>query len=183
LSVCDTIAFSWLRPRLALADPYSRSLESVSLGSVALGSLLTRLCLPQIGVIYGSPEVTSGGQALKFFASLRLEIRNTGRIKGVQEGGREVDVGIRTRIRVTKSKVRACADSENPLASYRIWHVSTLLPPARRRGEDDRKLFCMGARKSAPLARDLLRGCTGGRPAGWARQSTQSVGPPLLAVA
>ena len=62
----------------------------------------------KIGVIYGSPEVTSGGQALKFFASLRLEIRNTGRIKGVPEAGRgEVDVGIRTRIRVTKSKVRA----------------------------------------------------------------------------
>ncbi|GAQ87514.1 putative DNA repair and recombination protein RecA [Klebsormidium nitens] len=60
----------------------------------------------KIGVIYGSPEVTSGGQALKFFASLRLEIRNTGRIKGVPEAGRgEVDVGIRTRIRVTKSKV------------------------------------------------------------------------------
>jgi recombination protein RecA len=59
----------------------------------------------KIGVIYGSPEVTSGGQALKFFASLRLEIRNTGRIKGAHEGGREVDVGIQTRIRVTKSKV------------------------------------------------------------------------------
>lgn len=37
----------------------------------------------QIGVYYGNPEVTSGGIALKFFASVRLEIRSTGKIKSV----------------------------------------------------------------------------------------------------
>lgn len=37
----------------------------------------------KIGVYYGNPEVTSGGIALKFFASLRLEIRPTGKIKSV----------------------------------------------------------------------------------------------------
>lgn len=37
----------------------------------------------KIGVYYGNPEVTSGGIALKFFASLRLEIRPIGKIKSV----------------------------------------------------------------------------------------------------
>lgn len=37
----------------------------------------------KIGVYYGNPEVTSGGIALKFFASVRLEIRSTGKIKSV----------------------------------------------------------------------------------------------------
>lgn len=38
----------------------------------------------KIGVYYGNPEVTSGGIALKFFASVRLEIRSTGKIKSVR---------------------------------------------------------------------------------------------------
>ena len=39
--------------------------------------------LMKIGVYYGNPEVTSGGIALKFFASVRLEIRSAGKIKSV----------------------------------------------------------------------------------------------------
>lgn len=38
----------------------------------------------EIGVYYGNPEVTSGGIALKFFASVRLEIRSAGKIKSVR---------------------------------------------------------------------------------------------------
>ena len=38
----------------------------------------------KIGVYYGNPEVTSGGIALKFFASVRLEIRSAGKIKSVR---------------------------------------------------------------------------------------------------
>ncbi|XP_043702502.1 DNA repair protein recA homolog 1, chloroplastic isoform X1 [Telopea speciosissima] len=56
----------------------------------------------KIGVFYGNPEVTSGGIALKFFASLRLEIRSTGKIKSVKG---DEDVGLRVRVRVQKSKV------------------------------------------------------------------------------
>ncbi|KAE8124572.1 hypothetical protein FH972_019440 [Carpinus fangiana] len=56
----------------------------------------------KIGVYYGNPEVTSGGIALKFFASLRLEIRSTGKIKSVKG---DEDVGVRVRVRVQKSKV------------------------------------------------------------------------------
>jgi recombination protein RecA len=54
----------------------------------------------KIGVMFGSPETTSGGMALKFYASVRLDIR---RIQAIKDGG-EV-VGNRTRIRVKKNKV------------------------------------------------------------------------------
>lgn len=56
----------------------------------------------KIGVYYGNPEVTSGGIALKFFASLRLEIRSIGKIKSAKG---DEDVGIKVRVRVQKSKV------------------------------------------------------------------------------
>jgi len=54
----------------------------------------------KIGVLFGSPETTSGGRALKFYASVRLDVR---RIKSIKYQG-EV-VGQATRIRVTKNKV------------------------------------------------------------------------------
>ncbi|HZY02902.1 MAG TPA: recombinase RecA [Anaeromyxobacteraceae bacterium] len=54
----------------------------------------------KIGVVFGSPETTTGGQALKFYASLRLDIRRVGQIK---DG--EAAVGNRTRVKVVKNKV------------------------------------------------------------------------------
>ncbi len=54
----------------------------------------------KIGVMFGNPETTSGGRALKFYASVRLDIR---RVNAIKEKG-EV-VGSRTRVRVTKNKV------------------------------------------------------------------------------
>jgi len=54
----------------------------------------------KIGVMYGSPETTTGGRALKFYASVRIDVRRTGAIK---EG--EVTVGSRTRARVVKNKI------------------------------------------------------------------------------
>jgi recombination protein RecA len=54
----------------------------------------------KIGVMFGSPETTSGGMALKFYASVRLDIR---RIQAIKEGG-EI-TGNRTRVRVKKNKV------------------------------------------------------------------------------
>ncbi|MER3515155.1 MAG: recombinase RecA, partial [Chloroflexota bacterium] len=54
----------------------------------------------KIGVMFGNPETTTGGQALKFYASVRLDMR---RIQAIKAGG-EV-VGGRTRVRVTKNKV------------------------------------------------------------------------------
>ena len=54
----------------------------------------------KVGVIYGSPEVTPGGRALKFYSSVRLEVRRRGDVKS---GGERV--GNRTRVKVTKNKV------------------------------------------------------------------------------
>jgi len=54
----------------------------------------------KIGVFFGSPETTTGGKALKFYASVRLDIRRIGAIK---EGDK--NVGNRTRVKVVKNKV------------------------------------------------------------------------------
>ncbi|MGI5845755.1 MAG: recombinase RecA [Alphaproteobacteria bacterium] len=54
----------------------------------------------KIGVMFGNPETTSGGNALKFYASVRLDIRRTGAIKDKDEV-----VGNETRVKVVKNKV------------------------------------------------------------------------------
>jgi len=54
----------------------------------------------KVGVVYGSPEVTTGGRALKFYASVRLEVRKVENIKQ----GADV-IGNRTRVKVVKNKV------------------------------------------------------------------------------
>ena len=54
----------------------------------------------KIGVVFGNPETTTGGQALKFYSSVRLDIRRIGQLK---EG--EQVVGSRTRVKVVKNKV------------------------------------------------------------------------------
>ncbi|MEZ0495702.1 recombinase RecA [Sphingomonas sp. IW22] len=54
----------------------------------------------KIGVMYGNPETTTGGNALKFYASVRLDIRRTGQIKD-----RDEIIGNATRVKVVKNKV------------------------------------------------------------------------------
>ena len=54
----------------------------------------------KIGVMFGSPETTTGGNALKFYSSIRLDIRRTGAIKK----GTDV-IGNSTRIKVVKNKL------------------------------------------------------------------------------
>ena len=54
----------------------------------------------KIGVMYGSPEVTTGGNALKFYSSVRIDIRRIGAIKEKEE-----IVGNQTRVKVVKNKV------------------------------------------------------------------------------
>ncbi|WP_184432108.1 recombinase RecA [Roseospira goensis] len=54
----------------------------------------------KIGVMFGNPETTTGGNALKFYASVRLEIRRTGAVKNKEE-----TVGNQTRVKVVKNKV------------------------------------------------------------------------------
>jgi recombination protein RecA len=61
----------------------------------------------KIGVMFGSPETTTGGNALKFYASLRLDIRRIGAIKeaAVASGKDPIAVGNRTRVKVVKNKL------------------------------------------------------------------------------
>jgi recombination protein RecA len=54
----------------------------------------------KIGVMFGNPETTTGGNALKFYASVRLDIRRTGQIKA----GEEI-IGNRTKVKVVKNKI------------------------------------------------------------------------------
>jgi recombination protein RecA len=56
----------------------------------------------KIGVVFGNPETTTGGRALKFYSSVRVEVRRMGAIK---DG--EVVVGNRTKVKVVKNKVAA----------------------------------------------------------------------------
>ncbi|GER86378.1 protein RecA [Dictyobacter vulcani] len=62
--------------------------------------IFTNQLREKIGVMFGNPETTAGGKALKFYASVRLDIRRTDSIKQ----GQDV-VGNRTRVRVVKNKV------------------------------------------------------------------------------
>jgi recombination protein RecA len=62
----------------------------------------------KIGVMFGSPETTTGGNALKFYATIRLDIRRIGAIKEAAAAGDKKDpmvVGNRTRVKVVKNKM------------------------------------------------------------------------------
>lgn len=64
--------------------------------------IFTNQLREKVGVMFGNPETTSGGRALKFYASIRLDIR---RIQAIKNQGDVI--GNRTRVRVTKNKVAA----------------------------------------------------------------------------
>src|SRR6202022_3830839 len=64
-----------------------------------MGDLINQTRL-KVGVMFGSPETTTGGNALKFYASVRLDIRRIGMIKE-----RDEVIGNQTRVKVVKNKV------------------------------------------------------------------------------
>jgi recombination protein RecA len=64
--------------------------------------MFTNQIREKVGVMYGSPETQPGGRALKFYASVRLDIR---RVQAIKQGGDTI--GNRTKVRVTKNKVAA----------------------------------------------------------------------------
>ena len=80
-------------------------------GSVARSQcllLFTNQIRMKIGVMFGSPETTTGGNALKFYASVRLDVRRIGAIKEAGPPGKDmVVVGNRTRVKVVKNKLAA----------------------------------------------------------------------------
>ncbi len=110
--VIDSVAA--LTPRAEIEGEMGDSLPGLQarLMSQALrkltGSISKSKCLVifinqirhKIGVMYGSPETTTGGNALKFYASVRLDIRRTGSIKN-----RDEIVGNNVRVKVVKNKV------------------------------------------------------------------------------
>ena len=55
----------------------------------------------KVGVMYGNPEVTTGGRALKFYSSIRIDVRKVEQLKGA---GNEF-IGSRTRAKIVKNKV------------------------------------------------------------------------------
>ncbi|XP_027353796.1 DNA repair protein recA homolog 1, chloroplastic isoform X2 [Abrus precatorius] len=75
----------------------------------------------KIGVYYGNPEVTSGGIALKFFASLRLEVRPIGKIKSAKA---DEEIGLKVRVRVQKSKgcILDCAEMMDIVSKKGSWY-------------------------------------------------------------
>jgi recombination protein RecA len=88
----------------------SQALRKVT-GSVARSQCLmffTNQIRMKIGVMFGSPETTSGGNALKFYASVRLDVRRIGAIKEAGPPGKDMTVvGNRTRVKVVKNKLAA----------------------------------------------------------------------------
>jgi recombination protein RecA len=88
----------------------SQALRKVT-GSVSKSQCLiffTNQIRMKIGVMFGSPETTSGGNALKFYASVRLDVRRIGAIKEAGPPGKDMTVvGNRTRVKVVKNKLAA----------------------------------------------------------------------------
>jgi recombination protein RecA len=70
-----------------------------AIGRSNTAMIFTNQIREKIGVMFGNPETTSGGRALKFYASLRLDIR---RIASIKDGNEQV--GNRTRVKVVKNK-------------------------------------------------------------------------------
>jgi recombination protein RecA len=88
----------------------SQALRKVT-GSVARSNTMiffTNQIRMKIGVMFGSPETTTGGNALKFYASVRLDVRRIGAIKEAGPPGKDmIVVGNRTRVKVVKNKLAA----------------------------------------------------------------------------
>jgi recombination protein RecA len=88
----------------------SQALRKVT-GSVARSHciiMFTNQIRMKIGVMFGSPETTTGGNALKFYASMRLDVRRIGAIKETLTAGKDpVAIGNRTRVKVVKNKLAA----------------------------------------------------------------------------
>jgi len=88
----------------------SQALRKVT-GSVARSQCMiffTNQIRMKIGVMFGSPETTTGGNALKFYSSVRLDVRRIGAIKEAGPPGKDmVVVGNRTRVKVVKNKLAA----------------------------------------------------------------------------
>ncbi len=90
----------------------------------------------KIGVVFGNPETTPGGNALKFYASVRIDVRRTGHVKNAEE-----PVGSKTRVKVIKNK---CAPPFKKAEFEIRWgsgidHATELLDRALEAGVVDKR--------------------------------------------
>ena len=111
----------------------------------------------KIGVVFGNPETTTGGNALKFYASVRLDVRRIGPVKV----GRRRSIGIRTRVKVVKNK---CAPPvpRRPSSTSAGARASTRRRPARsrrlaRRRREERRPPLLRRRAHRPGSREGAR--------------------------
>jgi recombination protein RecA len=101
----------------------------------------------KIGVMFGSPETTTGGNALKFYASVRLDIRRIGSIKK----GDEV-IGSETKVKVVKNKVRPLPRSHlrHPLRRGISRRAKSSKWASPTSGRQIRCLVCLQGREDRP---------------------------------
>jgi recombination protein RecA len=98
--VVDSVAA--LTPRVEIEGEMSKALRKITgnIGKSGCTVIFLNQLRLKIGVTYGNPETTTGGNALKFYASVRLDIR---RIQTLKKGNEEF--GIRVKVKVAKNKV------------------------------------------------------------------------------
>lgn len=84
----------------------SRSLKQIedAIGKSGTTVVFINQVRSKVGMVFGNPETTPGGNALKFYAAMRLRVERIERIKGVKDG-KEGVVGVRSKVEVIKSKV------------------------------------------------------------------------------
>jgi recombination protein RecA len=92
----------------------------------------------KIGVMFGNPETTPGGRALKFFASVRLDIR---RMTGIKSGDNTADIGSRVKVKVVKNKCAPPfqAAEFDILFNEGISHIGSLIDVGVECGVIDKK--------------------------------------------
>ncbi|BBN68291.1 recA DNA recombination family protein [Prunus dulcis] len=121
----------------------------------------------KIGVYYGTPQATFGGIALKFFASVRLEICSTGKIKSVN--GEEV-IGVRVHVRVQKSKMLIVYER----VKKRRWppHAAAVAA-AKQRKELRHKRHQFGGEKQLGEQQEAQKERQPGPGGGWRQEKAQ----------
>ena len=160
-------SFMGIQARL-MSQALRKLTGAVSRSNTAL--VFTNQLREKIGVMFGNPETTPGGRALKFYASVRLDIRRVETIKTGTES-----VGNRVRVKVVKNKVARAVPRRRVRHHVRRGHLQGGRPARRRRGDgrrhQDRRLVHLRRDPARPGPRGV-QGVPQGEPAGRRRRST-----------